>query len=401
MMAHKFKMTEIGPIPEEWELRRIDTSFDFVGNNTFARESMLSVGEVVNIHYGDVLIKYGANVDVSSDSVMFLDSSIRTTANHALQSGDIVMADTAEDETAGKCCEIIGAENKQVEAGLHTFVLRPRDKYAPKFLGYAFNAECYHNQLIPLMQGTKVTSISKGAVGSTFLICPSYTEQESIANALSDIDNLIRNLQSLIAKKLDIKRGVMQQLLSGNKRLRGFTKPWVEKKLGEITPDIYQPETISQDQFTASGYPVYGANGRIGYYDRYNHETEQILVTCRGSSCGSVNFTMGKCWITGNAMVINLDKVIDKYDKYFLFYLLVYNDLTMLITGSGQPQIVRKPLLDYTLCIPPTLTEQTAISSLLSSMGNEIEVLESKKAKYESIKQGMMQELLTGKIRLL
>lgn len=403
-MAHKFKMTEIGPIPEEWELRRIDTSFDFVGNNTFARESMSSVGEVVNIHYGDVLIKYGANVDVSSDSVMFLDSSIRTKAVHALQSGDIVMADTAEDETAGKCCEIIGAENRQVEAGLHTFVLRPRDKYAPKFLGYAFNAECYHNQLIPLMQGTKVTSISKGAVGSTFLICPPYSEQEIIAKALNDIDILIIDLKSLIAKKQLIKQGSMQQLLTGKKRLEGFSEPWVEKEIGEII-NVSKGQSLQSKNFVNGNVPVVaGGQTYAGFHNIANHSNTSVTISASGAYAGFV-------WLHEYPIFASDCSVIegnDNVDIHFLYNVLKLkqNEIYNAQTGGAQPHIHPKDIEPINIKIPfkdgkPYIDEQIAIANILTSMDSEISALEAKRAKYEFIKQGMMQELLTGKIRLV
>lgn len=176
-------------------------------------------------------------------------------------------------------------------------------------------------------------------------------------------------------------------------RFPGFDGEWGEKKLGEITEDVYQPQTISKDFFSKKGYPVYGANGIIGYYDKYNHETDQILVTCRGSSCGTINLSKGKCWITGNAMVVNLDKVEEQYDKYFFYYMLENADLGHLITGSGQPQIVRTPLLNLTLFLPPTFEEQHKIASFLSEMDNQISAQSQKVESLKTHKRGLMQQL--------
>ena len=125
-------------------------------------------------------------------------------------------------------------------------------------------------------------------------------------------------------------------------RFPGFDGEWGEKKLGEITEDVYQPQTISKDFFSKKGYPVYGANGIIGYYDKYNHETDQILVTCRGSSCGTINLSKGKCWITGNAMVVNLDKVEEQYDKYFFYY--VFENADIRLVGK----YIRLTIANYT-----------------------------------------------------
>jgi type I restriction enzyme S subunit len=223
-------------------------------------------------------------------------------------------------------------------------------------------------------------------------------EQERIASALSDVDGLIMSLRQLIEKKRNIKTGVMKELLSGKKRLKGFSEEWKVEYLGNIA-DLYQPHTIGGNCFTNYGFDVYGANGIIGKYSSYNHETDQVLITCRGNTCGTINYSKGKCWINGNAMVVNMDN----YDicKRFIYYYLTFQDFSSVISGSGQPQITRKPLNELKLFIPPTKAEQEAIAKVLSDMDAEIEQLEMRLTKYEDIKQGMMQQLLTGKIRLI
>ena len=180
-------------------------------------------------------------------------------------------------------------------------------------------------------------------------------------------------------------------------RFPGFTGKWEEKRMGDITDNVYQPQTISKEQFTNGGFPVYGANGVIGFFDKYNHETDQILVTCRGASCGTINFSKGKCWITGNAMVVNLDNVENQYNKHFIYYLLENSDLNSIITGSGQPQIVRGPLLNFSIYTPPTFSEQKKIAlflsefdSLIAAQGEKVDALKEKK-------KGMMQQMFPQK----
>ena len=228
---------------------------------------------------------------------------------------------------------------------------------------------------------------------------PTLREQEAIAEALSDADAWIESLEQLIAKKRQIKQGAMQELLTGKRRLPGFSGQWETKRLGDLAR-LYQPTTISASSFTTFGFPVYGANGIVGFYHSCNHSTWQVTVTCRGSTCGTVNKTVDKCWITGNAMVLNCDHN-HELDKSFLFHLLSKQDLTVCITGTGQPQIVRTPLAAVELRLPQKISEQQAIATILSDMDTEIESLESKLSKAREIKQGMMQELLTGKIRLV
>lgn len=131
--------------------------------------------------------------------------------------------------------------------------------------------------------------------------------------------------------------------------------------------EIYQPQTISSTELLDNGYPVYGANGIIGYYDSYNHETEQICITCRGNTCGTVNYTIAKSWITGNAMVVNIDNHSDIVCKRFLFHYLSEYNFKSIISGSGQPQIVRSPLQKLKVILP-SLNKQIQIANFLDTL---------------------------------
>lgn len=399
MMSQGYKQTELGIIPEDWEIKNFSQIFDIYPNNTYPRNCMNDIqGQFRNIHYGDVLIKYPTVVDVKNSHIPFLNNEIKIKLHKTVQSGDVIIADTAEDETVGKCIEVKNVEDSTTVAGLHTFFCRPRTSFASGYLGYFINSKEYHRQLLPYITGIKVSSISRSSIQETLLVIPPIEEQTKIADALSDVDALIAALDKKIAKKRLIKQGAMQQLLTGKKRVLEFISPWQEKSLKDIA-ELYQPITIAQSLFTIHGYNVYGANGIIGKYHKYNHETDQVLITCRGSSCGTVNYSTGFCWITGNSMVINMDNH-NEIDKKFVYYLLYSQDLSDLITGSGQPQIIRQSLLEYIIRIPTSFKEQQAIATILSDMDKEIADLESRRDKYKLIKSGMMQKLLTGQIRL-
>lgn len=150
-------------------------------------------GSIKNIHYGDVLIKFGEILDVKKSSIPFITDSDFVLGNLAtLHNGDIIIADAAEDETVGKCTEITGLDDVDVISGLHTIPCRPINKYASRFMGYYLNSNAYHNQLLPLIQGTKISSISKGALKETRVIFPvSHKEQEHIGSFFNQLDNLI------------------------------------------------------------------------------------------------------------------------------------------------------------------------------------------------------------------
>lgn len=141
--------------------------------------------------------------------------------------------------------------------------------------------------------------------------------------------------------------------------------------LGEIA-QLYQPKTITTSKLEEEGYKVYGANGVIGYYHSFNHENPQICITCRGNTCGRVTLTSPFSWITGNAMVVNIE-ANENFDQSFLFHFLSSYDFTPIISGSGQPQIVREPLAKIKVPFP-ALKEQQRISSVLDSVINKIEI---------------------------
>lgn len=178
-----------------WEQRKFAAVFDGLQNNTFSRAELnYESGTVKNVHYGDVLIKFGDYIDASETELPYIsdDAKADKFKNSFLQDGDIIIADTAEDEAVGKCIEIQGSEGLKLLSGLHTIACRPKGKYGPMFLGYYINSPAYHNQLKPLMQGIKVTSISKSALQDTDMIVPQdIEEQEKIGEYFSNLDHLI------------------------------------------------------------------------------------------------------------------------------------------------------------------------------------------------------------------
>ena len=196
---------------DPWEQRKLDEAFDFtVPNNTLSRAELnQESGSVRNVHYGDVLIKYGSVLDAQNDELPFITGRSKDDFKGALlQNGDIIIADTAEDETTGKVCEIVNIQDKDVVAGLHTMVCRPKNKTAEGYFGYYMNSSSYHHQLLPLMQGIKVLSLSKTNVQKTTVKYPKdKAEQQKIADCLRRIDTLITlHQREHIKPILEVKR---------------------------------------------------------------------------------------------------------------------------------------------------------------------------------------------------
>ena len=416
-----YKQTELGIIPEDWEVKSFSQIFDIYPNNTYSRDFMNdSCGVVRNIHYGDVLIKYPTIVDVEKCAIPYLNEDIKIKLQKLVQSGDIIIADTAEDETVGKCVEIKNVGNNKIVAGLHTFFCRPTAPFAEGWLGYYINSTNYHNQLIPYITGIKVSSISRTAIQETKLLVPPVAEQRAIAKALSDVDGLIAALDKKIAKKRLLKQGAMQQLLTGKKRLPGFTDEWVKRSLSQFGSFM-----------SGNGFPVCFQGGKLGKYpffkvsDFNNRGNERILMysnnyisestkeklNCNIVPSNSVIFakigaaiflerkrlSTKECCIDNNMMAFSPNEYIDANYICFLLQTISFGEL---VEATALPSLGAKIVGSIILKVPKTLNEQQAIAAILSDMDKEIADLEAQRDKYCLLKSGMMQKLLTGQIRL-
>ena len=201
---------------DDWEQRKLGDVLICLQNNTFSRADLSNeAGVAKNVHYGDVLVKFGEVLDVSKEQLPMISDEralIKYKASF-LQNGDVIVADTAEDSTVGKCSEIAGLNDEIVLSGLHTIPYRPKEKFASGYLGYYLNSDSYHNQLIPLMQGIKVTSISKSALRNTDIIYPeSKEEQTKIGNYFQSLDNLITLHQRKCEKLKELKKYMLQNM---------------------------------------------------------------------------------------------------------------------------------------------------------------------------------------------
>ena len=206
----------------EWSEAPFANLFDFLPTNAFTRDQMTDNGTIQNVHYGDILTKYGACLDMAKTDVPYLLESVsvrKYSESSYVREGDVIIADTAEDSTTGKCVELVNVHGK-VLSGQHTMLCRPKITFAPKFLGYYMNAECFHNQMLPFITGIKVSSISKANISTLALKYPTLVEeQQAIAQVFSDMDNEIAQLEKKLAKYQQIKQGMMQELLTGRIRL--------------------------------------------------------------------------------------------------------------------------------------------------------------------------------------
>ena len=210
-------------------------------NNTLSRANLSDESGIAkNVHYGDVLIKFGEILDVRKEKLpMITDENVLSKYKASfLQNGDVIVADTAEDSTVGKCSEIAGLNDEVVLSGLHTIPYRPIEKFASGYLGYYLNSGAYHNQLIPLMQGIKVTSISKSAMQNTDIDYPkSQEEQGKIGAYFKSLDEMITLHQRKCEETKSLKKYMLQKMFPENGkcvpkiRFSGFSDDWEQRKL--------------------------------------------------------------------------------------------------------------------------------------------------------------------------
>lgn len=205
----------------EWDNIIFDDCFDFLTNNTLSRAKLnYDSGTVKNIHYGDILVKFPFILDCHTEILPYINDGERLNLS-VLRNGDILLADTAEDEIVGKAVELINIGEQRILAGLHTLPCRPKkyDMFASMWLGYYINSDAFHNQILPFVTGIKVASISKTAISKTVVSVPSKEEQAKIVEILYHMDEEISSLEYKLKKYENIKSGMMDKLLTGQIRL--------------------------------------------------------------------------------------------------------------------------------------------------------------------------------------
>lgn len=201
----------------EWKEMQFGVAFEYQRNNSLSRAELSDEGIVANIHYGDVLIKYGDCLDVSKDVLTYVKDKKIGMALYkkgALRNGDVIFADAAEDNTVGKCTEVICEENVCIVSGLHTIACRPQVEVVERYLGCSLNSPSFHNQLLPHIQGTKISSISKNALSSTSIFLPSLPEQRAIASYFTTLDAQITLQRERLEKLKQIKAACLEKMFA-------------------------------------------------------------------------------------------------------------------------------------------------------------------------------------------
>lgn len=427
-----YKKTDVGVIPDDWEVKILGEEGVFLTTSSYTRSELKEYGDVACIHYGDIHTRFHTWLDCASTALPMISRDMVKQYPY-LKNGDLVIADASEDyEGLGDCVEICNIDSRLCIGGLHTIVYRAKPGlFAPSYIGLLRNLEVVRNQFVSQAVGTKVYSLTNSMIGSILVPIPSLlSEQKAIAEALSDMNALIEAQKELIAKKRDIKQGTMHDLLSGHVRLPGYeTKGWKHTDIGNI-PDDWVVRELGDicDKIIGGGTPsrnnkIYW-NGKIPWatvkdLSSFNFNSTQEYITEKGLRESSstlipagtiilaTRMLIGKPVIYNCNVAINQDLkalfLIKDYDKYYLSYYLNMksNELISVSSGSTVLGLSIQDLKTINLIFPFLLSEQQAIAETLSDMDNELETLEAELEKLHHMKRGMMQELLTGRIRLI
>lgn len=410
MVKKGYKETEIGIIPEDWDVKSFGEIFTILPNNTFSRAQLsYEVGTVKNIHYGDVLVRFGCILDCKSENLPYVNENHNKYLKSRLQEGDLIFADTAEDKTVGKAIEIINVGDSKIVSGLHTIPCRAKESiFAAKWLGYYANHDIFHDQLSPYITGIKVSSISKAALQKTLFVVPPMQEQKEIAQVLYDMDKLILSLEKLIEKKKAIKKTLLQKMFpdegetTPELRLPGFTEAWEQRKLEDIVEFLdTMRKPLEGTKRVAGPYPYYGASGIVDYVDGYLFDEELILLSEDGANITDRNYPIcflatGRYWVNNHAHVL---RTKEGNENNFICNSLEGKDYNKYNTGMAMPKLNQEVCRNITVYCP-SYEEQKKIGDYLRNLDNLITLHQRKLEKYRKIKQGMMQKLLTGDIRL-
>ena len=401
---------------KDWEQRKLGEVLISLQNNTLSRADLSNeTGIAKNVHYGDVLIKFGDVLDVSREQLpMIKDEKILDKYKASfLQNGDVIIADTAEDTTVGKCSEIAGLRDEVVLSGLHTIPYRPVEKFATGYLGYYLNSGAYHDQLIPLMQGIKVTSISKSAMQDTDIVYPKSTEEQAmIGSYFQSLDHLITLHQRKCEQTKNLKKYMLQKMFPQNGakvpeiRFNGFTHDWEQRKLGELgeimtgsTPSTSKPEYYSEDgipwvtptdinALTISDTPkkLSEEGIKVGRVVPAN----TILCTCIASIGKNALLTVRGSF---NQQINSLTPSAENDSYFLLTESELWSEKMKRMAASGTMQIVNKTEFSELITMVPSLNEQKIIGSYFHNLDHLITLHQRQCDELKKMKKYMLQNM--------
>ena len=356
-----------------------------------------------NVHYGDILVKFGESISAEKADLPFICEReiLKKLSKSILKNGDVVIADTAEDMTTGKSCEIVDVDEcMPVLAGLHTIPVRPKQKFGKYYLGYYLNSEAFHSQLIPLIQGIKVYSISKSSIKDTVVMFPDdVQEQEKIGSLFNRIDNTITLQQRKLNSLQKLKKGLFQKMFPKNGenipeiRFPEFSDAWKQRKVKELC-SVSTGKSNTQDKIDDGEYPFYVRSPIVEHSNKYLFDEEAVLTVGDGVGTGKVfHYVNGKYDLHQRCyrMFAFKEDLRAKY-FYYIFSKLFYKRV-MAMTAKTSVDSVRLEMISEMSIPVPSVAEQLKIESLLSELDNFITLQQRKLEFLQKLKKGLLQQM--------
>ena len=415
-----YKQTEVGVIPGEWEVKRLGGVGKCLRGVSYKGDSDLSTRDTP--HTKRLLRSNNVqNAIVVTDEVQFVNVA-RVSSHQILQHDDILvcMANGSK-ALVGKAGIFTLSDGHEYTFGAFMGCFRTNSAEAnPAYVFYLFLTARYRDYINNLLAGSSINNLRPSSIESLEFSTPPLPEQRAIATALSDVDGLLGGLDRLIAKKRDLKQAAMQQLLTGQTRLPGFHGEWVVKQLGSVA-DVLKGNALSKSLVSASGTRPCILYGEL--FTTYGRVISEIIARTNSSEgCLSVSgdllmpgstTTTGADLATASALLVDnvalggdiivIRRKDQGYDPIFMANYLTQakrHEIAELTQGITIHHLYGKDVKTLSLRLP-SLPEQTAIAEVLTEMDAELAVLEQRWEKTRALKQAMMQELLTGRTRLV
>jgi len=386
-----YKQSEVGVIPEDWEVTTVGAEFSIQLGKMLDSEKNTGVPKA---YLGNRAVQWG-HIDINDLGVIKLTSS--DLQRFRLRMGDLLVCEGGEIGRAAIWNQPIA--ECYFQKALHR--LRPIRGYNVQLMLYVLQRLASNGFLLNFVTQTSIAHLPKDKFETVPIPLPTLAEQHAIAEVLGDADALIESLEQLIAKKRAVKQGVMQELLTGKTRLPGFSGEWEVRRLGEIA-HIKTGGRNNQDKTEDGKYPFFVRSATVERINSYSHDCEAILIPGEGGIGSIFHYISGRFDL--HQRVYGITQFIQGISgKYIYFYIANHFGVhAMQNTVKATVDSLRLPTFqNFEITMPSSVDEQTAIAAILSDMDEEIAALEAKLTKTRHVKQGMMQELLTGRIRLV
>jgi type I restriction enzyme S subunit len=380
-----YKQTEVGVIPEEWEVSSVGREFEIKLGKMLDAEKNVGTPKP---YLGNRAVQWD-QIDISNlPTVPMTRADIE---RFRLRKGDLLVCEGGE---VGRAAIWEGQLGEcYYQKALHR--LRPLRGFNSQVMAALLRQWADKGLLANYVTQTSIAHLPREKFMEMPMPVPPLPEQRAIATALSDVDALLAALDRLIAKQRDLKQAAMQQLLTGQTRLPGFTGKWETKRLGEV---LKVRHGKSQHGITVADgkYPILASGGEIGRTNSYLYDRPSVLIGRKGT-IDSPQYVDSPFWTVDTLF---FTEIANDVDAKFVFYKFTMIRWRSYNEASGVPSLNAKTIENIEVAVPP-LPEQTAIATVLSDMDLELAALEQRRDKTRALKQGMMQELLTGRTRLV